>query len=87
MALALAALKFQAFPAISQQAGTREFVAKERTRLADSCIGDIRRHAAYGIRHYSGHRVPACEQVPAAFRIEGDPPALVPSQAEDASLP
>ena len=87
VALALAALKFQAFPAISQQAGTREFVAKERTRLADSCIGDIRRHAAYGIRHYSGHRVPACEQVPAAFRIEGDPPALVPSQAEDASLP
>ncbi|MDE0261006.1 MAG: glycosyltransferase family 39 protein [Bryobacterales bacterium] len=83
-ALALAALKFQAFPAISLQAGTQEFVARERTRLADACIGDIRRHAAYGIRHYSGHLVPDCEQVPAAFRIEGDPPVLVPSAAEDA---
>ncbi len=84
VALTLAALKFQAFPAISLQAGTREFVAKEQTRLASSCIGDIRRHAAYGIRHYSGHTVPDCEKVPAAFRIEGDPPVLVPSQAEDA---
>ena len=83
-ALALAALKFQAFPAISLQAGTQEFVAKEQTRLADSCIGDIRRHAAYGIRHYSGHFVPDCKQVPAAFRIEGDPPVLMPSAAEDA---
>ena len=83
-ALTLAALKFQAFPGISVEAGTREFVAREQTRLANSCIGDIRRHAAYGIRHYSGYSVPDCEQVPAAFRIEGDPPALVPSQAEDA---
>ena len=83
-ALTLAALKFQAFPAISLQAGTQEFVASERTRLTDSCIGDIRRHAAYGIRHYSGYSVPDCEQVPAAFRIEGDPPEIVPNQAGDA---
>ena len=83
-ALALAALKFQAFPAISLQAGTQEFVASERTRLTDSCIGDIRRHAAYGIRHYSGYSVPDCEQVPAAFRIEGDPPEIVPNQAAGA---
>lgn len=83
-ALTLAALKFQAFPAISLQAGTQEFVASERTRLTDSCIGDIRRHAAYGIRHYSGYSVPDCEQVPAAFRIEGDPPEIVPNQAADA---
>ena len=86
-ALTLAALKFQAFPAISRQAGTQEFVAKERTRLANACIGDIRRHAAYGIRHYSGRSVPDCEQVPAAFRIEGDPPAMVPNQAPDAAAP
>lgn len=84
-ALTLAALKFQAFPAISLQAGTQEFVASERTRLAKACIGDIRRHAAYGIRHYSGHSVPDCEQVTAAFRIEGDPPAIVPNQAADAA--
>ncbi len=86
-ALTLAALKFQAFPAISLQAGTQEFVASERTRLTDSCIGDIRRHAAYGIRHYSGYSVPDCEQVPAAFRIEGDPPEIVPNQAADAPPP
>ena len=75
-ALSLAALKFQAFPAISLQAGTREFVAGEQTRLAESCIGDIRRHAAYGIRHYTRHSVPNCDEAPAAFRIEGDPPAI-----------
>ena len=75
-AIALAALKFQAFPAISLQAGTREFVTAEQTRLADSCIGEIRRHAAYGIRHYSHDSVPSCEQTPAAFRIEGDPPKV-----------
>lgn len=84
-ALTLAALKFQAFPAISLQAGTQEFVASERTRLAKACIGDIRRHAAYGIWHYSGYSVPDCEQVPAAFRIEGDPPVIVPNQAADAA--
>ena len=86
-ALALAALKFQAFPAISQQAGTREFVAGEQTRLADSCIGDIRRHAAYGIRHYSGHSVPNCEQIPAKFRIEGDPPVITSNRVEDPTQP
>jgi len=84
VALTLTALKFHAFPQISLQAGTQEFVASERTRLTDSCIGDVRRHAAYGIRHYSGYSVPDCEQVPAAFRIEGDPPEIVPNQAADA---
>ncbi|MCY4186958.1 MAG: phospholipid carrier-dependent glycosyltransferase [Bryobacterales bacterium] len=80
-ALALAALKFQAFPSISVQAGTREFVAGEPTRLQDACLGDVRRHAAYGIRHYSRDSVPSCGQAPATFRIEGDPPgiAAVPS--------
>ena len=86
-ALALLALKFQAFPAISRQAGTREFVAGEQTRLPDSCIGDIRRHAAYGIRHYSRDSVPNCEQARATFRIEGDPPSITSNHVEDPSQP
>lgn len=82
-ALALAALKFQAFPAISSQAGTREFVASEQARLLDSCIGDIRRHVLYGIRHYSEYSIPSCEQAPASFRIEGDPPVITSNQSAD----
>ncbi len=76
-ALALAALKFQAYPAISAQAGTREFVASESQRIQLACIGEVRRHAAYGIRHYTLDTVPACEQAPASLRIEGDPLSVV----------
>ncbi len=76
-AVALAALKIQAYPAISEQAGAAEFVAREDARLADSCIGEVRRHLAYGIRFYTADSVPACEDRWAGLRVEGDPPAIV----------
>lgn len=75
-AIALSTLKFQAFPAISAQSGTREFVEAERGHLLAACIGDVRRHAAYGIRFYTRNQVPDCERRPSPVRVEGDPPEI-----------
>ena len=75
-AVALALLKFQVYPAVSEVAGTREFVEQAATRIEKACIGDVRRHVAYGIRHYSMDATPPCESEPRRFRIEGDPPRV-----------
>ena len=77
-AVALALLKFQAYPATSEVAGTREFVERNATRIEESCIGDVRRHVAYGIRNYASSAPPPCESQPRRLRIEGDPPRLEP---------
>ncbi|MDE0106109.1 MAG: glycosyltransferase family 39 protein [Bryobacterales bacterium] len=76
VALALGVLKHQAYPAISAQAGAREFVRAERGRLQDACIGDVRRHYSYGIRFYTRDQVPECQREPAELRVEGDPPRI-----------
>lgn len=75
-ALALALLKLETYPAASDLAGTREFVEGNRGRIASACLGDVRRHAAYGIRHYSRDGVPPCAESPRPLRIEGDPPRV-----------
>ena len=77
-AIALAMLKFQVYPSASEVAGTREFVEQAATRIEEACIGDVRRHVAYGIRHYSMDATPLCDSEPRRFRIEGDPPRVEP---------
>ena len=75
--LSLTLLKFEAYPAISEVAGTRELAERHATRIPEACLGDLRRHVAYGLRHYLGDTIPLCEAEPRKFRIEGDPPQIV----------
>ena len=85
--LALALLKFQAYPAVSQAAGVREFVAANQARLAEACVGDVRRHVAYGLSYYaSGLSLPSCEAQPQKYRIEGDPPQLISTPPEPSTV-
>ena len=76
-AIALAGLKFQAYPAVSQAAGTREFLSGHPAALHEACVGEVRRHTAYGLRHYSRDSIPECASESRPLRIEGDPPRLV----------
>ena len=86
-ALSLALLKFQAYPAISQAAGVREFVAANQKQLVEACIGDVRRHVAYGVSYYApGLSLPSCEEQPRSYRIEGDPPQLIPTPSESSNV-
>ena len=79
VALALSLVKFQAYPAASRAAGAREFLAGNQSRASEACMGEIRRHTEYGLRHYSRNTIPGCEAEARRFRIEGDPPRIVPN--------
>ena len=81
-ALALALLKMQVYPAASRLAGVREFYQENRSRVTESCMGDLRRHVVYGIRHYSRDTVPRCEAETRPIRLEGSPPRFVRGSLE-----
>ena len=86
-ALSLALLKFQAYPAVSQAAGVREFVAANQAQLAEACVGDLRRHVAYGLSYYAPSlSLPSCEVQPRKYRIEGDPPQLISMPPEPSTV-
>jgi hypothetical protein len=70
-------LKSQAFPAVSERAGVRPLWLQIKPQLAETCLGDVRRHVAYGLNYYSHGRLPECSSQPRPFRVESDPPALL----------
>ncbi len=84
-AVALTLLKMQAYPDVSHAAGTRELLTSNQRILAESCIGQVRRHTTYGIQHYSRNAVPPCENGPEEWRIEGDPPRFTRAVVEPRS--
>ncbi len=86
-AVSLVLLKFQVYPAASELAGTREFVERHSAQIAEACVGDVRRHVAYGIRHYSTMTPPPCEEQARKFRIEGDPPRFVANADRQGHVP
>lgn len=86
-ALALIALKFQTYPAASRLAGMREFYLENRSEVEQACLGDVRRHVAYGIRHYGRDAIPDCGAQPRPFRIEGSPPRIVRNDLEAVEAP
>ena len=77
VALALTVLKLQTYPEASRLAGTREFYLENRPQLKQACLGEVRRHVAYGLRHYGRDAIPDCQTQPRPFRIEGEPPQVV----------
>jgi 4-amino-4-deoxy-L-arabinose transferase-like glycosyltransferase len=81
-ALNFIVLKTQTLPAISERAGTRLLWFEIEPRLADTCIGDVRRHVVYGLRYYSRGRLPDCSVEPRPWRVESDPPVLTEPQVK-----
>jgi hypothetical protein len=81
-ALSFILLKRQTFPAISQRAGARELWRQIDPRVDKTCLGDVRRHVADGLRYYSHNRLPQCSSEQRPYRVESDPPVLVGPQAK-----
>ncbi len=75
-AISLAQLKIRAFPLIDRQAGARPLWLQIEPQLNQTCLGDVRRHVAYGLRYYSHNRLPDCSHHPRPFRVESDPAVL-----------
>jgi len=82
-ALSFICLKWQTFPAISERAGTRSLWLQIEPRASETCLGDVRRHVAHGLRYYSRGRLPDCSSEPRPFRVESDPPVLLGPRAKD----
>jgi 4-amino-4-deoxy-L-arabinose transferase len=72
-------LKTQTFPAVSERAGVRPLWLAIEPQLDQTCVGDVRRHVAYGLSYYSHGRLPDCASQPRPLRVESDPPALLPA--------
>lgn len=79
--VSLVLLKIAAVPEIDRQAGTRPLWLQIEPRLEATCLGDVRRHVVYGLRYYSTGRLPDCYVEPRPFRVESDPPRIVPAGA------
>lgn len=78
-AVSLVLLKIAAVPEIDRQAGTRSLWQQIKPRHEATCLGDVRRHVVYGLRYYSTGRLPDCSTEPRPFRVESDPPRIVPA--------
>ena len=72
-ALSFIYLKVNAFPIIDREAGTRTLWREVEPHLEQTCLGEIRRHAIYGLRYYSSGRLPDCSDQPRRYRVESDP--------------
>ncbi|MEX2301118.1 MAG: glycosyltransferase family 39 protein [Bryobacterales bacterium] len=81
-ALSFILLKWQTFPAISQRAGARELWRQIDPQSDKTCLGEVRRHVADGLRYYSHGRLPDCSSQQRPYRVESDPPVLVGPQAK-----
>lgn len=84
-ALLLTQLKLETYPAASRSAGVREFYRENREQANEACLGELRRHASYGLRYYSRDRIPPCDTQPRRTRIEGDPPRIAPGPPQSPS--
>ena len=80
-AVSLVLLKIAAVPEIDRQAGTRALWLQIKPRHETTCLGDVRRHVVYGLRYYSTGRLPDCSAESRPFRVESDPPRIVPAEA------
>ncbi len=72
-------LKSVVFPALDQAAGARPLWLRIEPRQHEICIGDVRRQVRYGLRYYSRENLPECGVTPRPFRVELDPPRIVPN--------
>ena len=82
LALASAAglthLKWVVYPQLDAAAGTPRPLQEALATKADQiCLGEVRRHVAYGVGFYGSHRVIVCSEQTRPLRLEGDPPTIV----------
>jgi len=69
-------LKMQSFTALDKHAGARTLWSRIEPRLERACLGEVRRHVAYGLGYYSRDRLLSCEGESREWRVEGDPPQI-----------
>ena len=72
----VADLKRQVYPALDETAGVRSLWRRVEPQAGSACIGDVRRHVAYGLAFYSRGALPSCAAQPRPLRIDGDPPRI-----------
>jgi len=65
-----AVIKHITFPAIEGRAGARVLWQKARPHGDMICLGEIRRHLAYGLTYYAGRSLPRCDDEPKPYRIQ-----------------
>ena len=58
------------FPALDQRAGARALWRKAEAHRDQLCLGEVRRHVAYGLHYYAGRRLPRCVDEPQPYRVE-----------------
>ena len=73
-AASYALMKARTFPAIDRRAGTRAQWEQAGSRRDSVCLGQVRRHVAYGLNYYAGRQLPDCDGQPGAYAIEDPPP-------------
>ncbi|MBI1354057.1 MAG: phospholipid carrier-dependent glycosyltransferase [Acidobacteria bacterium] len=77
-AAGLTQLKLSVYPQLDAAAGIPRELQRELAAEGDRiCVGDVRRHVAYGAELYSLGRAPACADQDRPLRLEGDPPKIV----------
>lgn len=81
-AVSFVLLKSVAYPALDRSAGARPLWRRIEPRQHELCIGDVRRQVRYGLRYYSRESLPECDTAPRPFRVESDPPRIVPNLTE-----
>ena len=70
-------LKINTFPVIDRAAGTRALWHQVEPYVAETCLGEMRRHAVYGLRYYSAGALPDCSTQPRPYRVESDPAVFI----------
>ena len=78
-ALGFIYLKITTFPLMDRHAGTRTLWQQVEPQLAQTCLGQVRRHVRYGLAYYAAGRLPHCSSIPRPLRVEGDPAAVATS--------
>lgn len=63
-------IKQTTFPSIDRQAGSRALWEQARAHQEEICLGEVRRHLAYGLNYYASRRLPDCADQPRRYRIE-----------------
>ena len=70
-------LKRTVYPELDRAAGAKGLIESANIPIESLCVGEVRRHIAYGIDFYGEGQVPSCRQSPRPRRLEGNPPKPV----------
>ena len=64
-------MKQTTFSLIDRRAGARAVWRQAQPHRDSLCLGQVRRHLAYGLHYYAGQRLPECSEASKPYRVEG----------------